>query len=101
MNLARRLPTATDPCGQITYTTADDSNEGQGIGRIDYQLSQDHSVFGRYMATFVKKAPAYEGGSDNVIKAANSGINNLAHALTLGDTMVLGPTMGQRIREAH
>ena len=101
MNLARRLPTATDPCGQITYTTADDSNEGQGIGRIDYQLSQDHSVFGRYMATFVKKAPAYQGGSDNVIKAANSGINNLAHALTLGDTMVFGPTMVNAIRVAY
>jgi len=101
MNLARRLPTATDPCGQITYTTADDSNEGQGIGRIDYQLSQDHSLFGRYMATFVKKAPAYEGGSDNVIKAANSGINNLAHALTLGDTMVFGPTVVNAIRVAY
>src|SRR5205814_2911330 len=101
LNLARRLPTATDPCGQITYTTTDDSNEGQGIGRIDYQLSQDHSLFGRYMATFVKKQPAYEGGSDNVLKAADSGINNLAHALTLGDTMVFGPTMVNAIRVAY
>src|SRR5436190_7017083 len=101
MNLARRLPTATDPCGQITYTTADDSNEGQAIGRIDYQLTKDHSVFGRYMATYIKKPPAYQGGSDNVIKAANSGINNLAHALTLGDTMVFGPTMVNAIRVAY
>jgi hypothetical protein len=37
LKLARRLPTATDPCGQITYQTKDDSNEGQGIGRIDYR----------------------------------------------------------------
>src|SRR5947207_7186306 len=101
MNLARRLPTATDPCGQITYSTADDSNEGQGIGRIDYQLSQDHSLFGRYMATFVKKQPAYEGGNDNVLKAADSGIDNLAHALTLGDTMVFGPAMVNAIRVAY
>jgi hypothetical protein len=101
LNLARRLPTATDPCGQITYTTTGDSNEGQGVGRIDYQMTQDHTLFGRYMATFVKKPPAYEGGSDNVLKAADSGINNLAHALTLGDTMVFGPTMVNAIRVAY
>jgi len=101
MRLAGRLPTATDPCGQITYATSDDRNEGQGIGRVDYQMTQDHSLFGRYMATFVKKAPAYQGGDDNVIKAANSGINNLAHALTLGDTMVFGPTMVNAIRVAY
>ena len=101
MNFARRLPTATDPCGQITYTTTGDSNEGQGIGRIDYQMTKDNTVFGRYMATFVKKPPAYEGGSDNVLKAADSGIDNLAHALTLGDTMVFGPTMVNAIRVAY
>jgi hypothetical protein len=101
LNLARRLPTATDPCGQITYSTSADSNEGQGIGRIDYQMTQDHTVFGRYMATFIKKPPAYEGGSDIVIKAADGGLNNLAHALTIGDTMVFGPTMVNAIRVAY
>jgi hypothetical protein len=101
MNLARRLPATTDPCGQITFTTADDSNEGQGIGRIDYQLTADQSVFGRYMATFIKKPPAYEGGSDNVLKAQNSGFDNLAHALTLGDTWVLGPATVNSIRVAY
>jgi hypothetical protein len=101
MNLARRLPTATDPCGQITYATSADSNEGQGIGRIDYQMTKDHSLFGRYMATFIKKPPAYEGGSDNVIKAADGGLDNLAHALTLGDTMVFGASMVNAIRVAY
>ena len=101
MNLARRLPATTDPCGQITYQTTGDSNEGQGIGRLDYQLTTDHSVFGRYMATFIKKPPAYEGGSDNVLKAIDPGLDNLAHALTLGDTWVLGPTMVNSIRVAY
>ncbi|HEU5257437.1 MAG TPA: TonB-dependent receptor [Vicinamibacterales bacterium] len=101
MRLAGRLPTATDPCGQITYSTTADSNEGQGIGRIDYQMTQDHTVFGRYMATFIKKPPAYQGGSDIVIKAADGGLDNLAHALTLGDTMVFGPSMVNAIRVAY
>jgi hypothetical protein len=108
MNLARRLPTATDPCGQITFDTTDDSNEGQGVGRIDYQLTGNHSVFGRYMATFIRKSPAYQGGSDNVLKAgvaspgsAPGGLDNLAHAFTIGDTWVLGPTMVNSIRVAY
>ncbi len=101
LNIARRLPATTDPCGQITFATTDDSNEGQAIGRLDYQWTADHSVFGRYMATFIKKPPAYEGGSDNVLKAANSGFDNLAQTLTLGDTMVLGPTAVNAIRVAY
>ena len=101
LNLTRRLPATTDPCGQITFSTTDDSNEGQGIGRIDYQMTSDHSVFGRYMATFIKKAPAYQGGSDNVLKAVSPGIDNLAHTLTLGDTMIFGPTLVNSIRVAY
>ena len=101
MNLARRLPATTDPCGQITYQTTGDSNEGQGIGRLDYQLTTDHSLFGRYMATFIRKPPAYQGGSDNVLKAIDPGLDNLAHALTLGDTWVLGPAMVNSIRVAY
>ncbi|MBI2188019.1 MAG: TonB-dependent receptor [Acidobacteria bacterium] len=101
LRLASKLPTATDPCGQITFQTTDDSNEGQAVGRLDYQWTSDHTVFGRYMATLIKKSPAYEGGSDNVLKAANSGFDNLAHTLTLGDTMVFGPTMVNAIRFAY
>jgi carboxypeptidase family protein/TonB-dependent receptor-like protein len=101
MRLAQKLPRTNDPCGQITFQTTDDSNEGQGVGRMDYQVTPDHSVFGRYMATFIKKNPAYEGGSDNVLKAINSGLDNLAHALTLGDTWVLGPAMVNSIRVAY
>ena len=101
LNLARRLPATTDPCGQITFQTTDHSNEGQGVGRMDYQMTADHSVFGRYMATFIRKPPAYEGGSDNVLKAINSGLDNLAHALTVGDTWVIGPTMVNSIRVAY
>ena len=53
------------------------------------------------MATFIKKPPAYQGGDDNVLKAIDSGLNNLAHALTLGDTWVLGPTVVNSIRVAY
>ncbi|HKQ75918.1 MAG TPA: carboxypeptidase-like regulatory domain-containing protein, partial [Blastocatellia bacterium] len=37
LNLVTRLPSTTDPCGQITYPTTEDSDEGQAVGRMDYQ----------------------------------------------------------------
>ncbi|MBI4886782.1 MAG: TonB-dependent receptor [Acidobacteria bacterium] len=106
LNLARRLPATTDPCGQITYQTGDDSNEGQAIGRLDFQWSADHSVFGRYMNAFLKKTPPYTGEGDNVLKAAGipgsvPGLDNMAHMLTLGDTIVFGPTMVNSVRVAY
>src|SRR6266850_340163 len=51
LNLLKRLPTSTDPCGQMTYTLRNDSNQLQSIGRIDYQRTKDDTIFGRYMAT--------------------------------------------------
>src|SRR5580765_1122732 len=55
LKMASFLPKTTDPCGQITYSQPDDRDEGQYVGRVDYQLSGNHSVFGRYMASRDKK----------------------------------------------
>ena len=43
VKLAGCLPKTTDPCGQITYSQPDDRDEGQYVGRVDYQLSTNHS----------------------------------------------------------
>ncbi|MBI2188014.1 MAG: TonB-dependent receptor [Acidobacteria bacterium] len=100
LNLVRRLPSSTDPCGQITFQTTEDSNEGQAVGRIDYQQSSNHTIFGRYMATFFRRDPAYQGEGDNILKASGDGLKNLAHSLALGDTVVFGPTAVNAIRVA-
>ena len=52
------------------------------------------------MATFVKEAPAYEGGSDNVLKTYNPGLNNLAQSFTVADTMIFGSAMVNTLRFA-
>jgi hypothetical protein len=100
LRLAAKLPSTTDPCGQITYSTTEDFNEGQAIGRVDYQQSANHSIFGRYLATFFRRDPAYQGEGDNILKASGDGLKNLTHSLTLGDTMVFGPAAVNAIRVA-
>src|SRR6266850_3304541 len=71
-------------CGQVTYGQPADRKQGQGIGRVDYQLSQTHSIFGRYMATF-DKSPAPYAQTGSILTLAGAGsINNLAQSATGG-----------------
>ena len=96
LSLAKRLPATTDPCGQIAYTSTDDSTEGQAVSRIDYQWTGNHSLFGRYMATSVKN-PTPLTRSDSILSLYNTsrlagvpGLDKLAQSLAIGDTLVFG-----------
>jgi len=100
LNLAKRLPTTDDPCGQVTYATKDDNNEGQAVGKIDFQLTPNHAVFGRYMATFFKQEAAFAKDPDNVLVTNDPGTNNLAQSFTFGDTMILSSNTVNSFRMA-
>jgi len=99
LKLAGFLPKTTNPCGQITYSAPDDRDEGQYVGRVDYQLGANRSLFGRYMASRDKKPSAY-GTTGNVLTAQNPSIDNLAQSLTLGDTTVFGNSTVNGLRFA-
>lgn len=99
LNLARRLPATTDPCGETRYSATEDTDEAQTVGRLDFQLSANQSIFGRYMATSVVR-PAPLSKSDNILTSAISGLDNLAQSFALGDTMVLGGSMVNSLRFA-
>ena len=101
LKLVSYLPKADDQqCGQVTYGQPADRKQGQGLGRVDYQLSDKHAVFGRYMATF-DKSPAPYAQTNNILTLAGAGsINNLAQSLTLGETTVIGANFVNAIRGA-
>jgi len=100
MNLARRLPTTTDPCGETRFSLPSDRDEGQAIGRVDYQRTANDTLFGRYMYTFDKR-PAPLSKSDNVLTTTTSAVDNYAQSLTLGDTRVFGANMVNSLRFAY
>ncbi|HXD17772.1 MAG TPA: carboxypeptidase regulatory-like domain-containing protein [Vicinamibacterales bacterium] len=99
VKLASYLPKADDQdCGQVTYGQPADRKQGQGIGRVDYQLSQRHSLFGRYMATF-DTSPAPYAQTSNLLTLAGAGsIDNLAQSATGGMTTVLGANFVNAMR---
>src|SRR5579862_9345983 len=52
VKIANRFPAALDPaCGKITYGVANNPNELQAVGKVDYQYRANHSIFGRYLVT--------------------------------------------------
>ena len=100
VKISQRLPTTTDPCGRIAYSRKTLPREGQSIGRIDWQISQNHSLFGRYMRTTTFWDPALLN-SDTILSAAGAGAggrDSSSQSLAIGDTMVLSNTTVNNIR---
>jgi hypothetical protein len=91
MNIARRLPSTTDPCGDIRFSAPQHYNQGQAIAKTDYQAGANHSLFGRYMLTFDEQLPGWPD-SGNVLTTRPEDTNqwHRAHSLTVGDTTVFG-----------
>jgi len=101
VNIARRLPTATDPCGRVAYSRARPQDDTQYIGKMDVQLSQNHSLFGRYIFTTNKLTPPLELQPENLLVSSLGGRDNKSHSFTAGDTLVLSNTMVNAFRVAY
>ena len=100
LNLARRLPATTDPCGQITSKTSNSSDQHQAVGRIDYQLTTNHLVFGRYMMTSYDEPAPFSLNPDNVLTTGTPGLDNLAQSVAAGSTLVFGNNTVNALRFA-
>jgi hypothetical protein len=88
--LVKYLPTTSDPCGKLTYSTPSIQNEDQGVGRIDWIQNSKHTLFGRYFQT-AYTAPAFYDPT-NVLVTGSPGNNEGVHAITIGDTYTFTPT---------
>src|SRR5207237_10197891 len=93
LNLAARLPKTTDPCCQFTYKVSNDENQYQPITRIDFQVTHNQLIFGRYMGSKTKDPAPWSGPGDNVLKTSAVGTNNMLHAVALGYTQVLSASI--------
>ena len=100
LRVTQALPTTTDPCGRVNYSRSRPQDEAQYIGKVDIQLSPNHSLFGRYMMTTIKWTPPLQLQPENILVSSQGGRDNKAHSFTLGDTMVLSNTTVNALRLA-
>jgi Carboxypeptidase regulatory-like domain len=100
VNFSSKLPKTDDPCGKVIYGNPTLENDYMMIGRIDYQRSSSHSIFGRYLVESVFIPPAYDL-NHNLLSAqgnASVGSDGLAQAFTIGDTYLFGSNVVNAVR---
>ncbi|HXP85191.1 MAG TPA: TonB-dependent receptor [Bryobacteraceae bacterium] len=89
-----QLPIATDPCGKVQFGIKPVTNEDFTVDKVDYQLSQRHSIFGRYELARLIDPPGYVPGNLLSTGQATNGpyttypvVNNWqTQTFTIGDT---------------
>ena len=91
LKVASRLPSSTDPCGEITYGSRDIEDHHEFVSKIDYQVSDQHSLFGRYMHQRVFSPSPFEFTPDNPMNVGREE-KVRGHAFTFGSTYLLGAT---------
>ena len=95
------VQSAVSPCGIYNYQAPVNFTENQGLGRIDYHISDRNTIFGRYFITNWNQQPgnpnlpAAQGG---LFIAAIDGAVNRVQNLTLGDTYLFGSNTVNSIR---
>jgi hypothetical protein len=100
LQISRRLPATTDPCGRVAYSRRSESDEIQAIGKVDVQVSTNHTIFGRYMATTYVQPPPFSFEDANILASTIGGRDNLAQSFTAGDTLVLSSNVVNSLRFA-
>ncbi len=93
------LPKTNDPCGKTFFGIITDQNEIQGVGRLDYQVSDKQTIFARYIATTYHQPIPYTL-DPNVLVTTTGGRDNLAQTYTFGDTFLISGTKVNSFRAA-
>jgi len=83
-----RFPRSTDPCGSTTFGGVSKTNEYLTVGKVDYQKSDNHSMFVRYMGARKDQSADYDGR--NILSSTSGQINQRTHGLVFGDTYLIG-----------
>ncbi len=84
--IAQKLPVPQDQqCGEYTYGLQEKDDEHFGVGKVDYSLNPNHTIFARYVGTQDGEPSPYSL-SQNLLATSAAGFNDFDQSLTLGDT---------------
>jgi hypothetical protein len=101
LKLAAALPATTGPCGNTSFGLVTKIDEGQYVSRVDYQLNQKESLFGRYTTTAYYRPPSYTFTPGNLLSTGQGGFDDRATSAIVGDTYLFSPTTVNTFRVAY
>ena len=88
VKISSLLPAATNACGLVSYGVKANNDEHVGVGRVDYQWTQKHSLFGRAVVANLEQPGAYDG--KNPLTFASGTAQYRDFSVALGDTYLIG-----------
>src|SRR3989475_4411813 len=91
LNLVKKLPQSTDPCGLVTFGVPFRVDTTQIVGKGDWQLNAAHSVMGRFLRTMERQPVPFSLAPDNLLTTFDRGRSNTADSYALGDTWLVSP----------
>lgn len=89
MKILQKVPVSTDPCGKVQFGVPNDSSERLLVGKVDFSIDQNHSLFGRYLYGRYANPVVYDG--TNILQITGVDRKNQAHAMTVGHNWILSP----------
>jgi Carboxypeptidase regulatory-like domain len=94
VKITSKLPTALDECGKTLYGMPKLEDDHTFVSRIDYQRSDKHSIFGRYLYDDITVPPPFDV-THNLVTSTGiaTGNRGRAQGLTLGDTYLISPNV--------
>jgi len=97
VELVRRTnATTVDGCGRVLFGRKTNADEWLPVAKMDYQVSQKQSLFGRFQLARLDTPSDYDGQS--IISISNPNFYRRVKSFVLGDTYSVSPTMVSSFR---
>ena len=90
------FPTSTNPCGTVQFGRSTRSNQYDSLARTDYQKSDKHSLFVRYLQAHLDQPSDYD--PKNLLAASTAALNFQTTAVAFGDTYLIGASTVSNFR---
>ena len=87
----------------MQYGLPSETDEWQNVAKVDFTMSEKHSLFGRYIATSQFTPPPFslEAAEQNLLVTRIGGRDNLAQSFTLGENYVINSGTLNAVRFAY
>jgi hypothetical protein len=100
LKLTARLPKTDDPCGEFKFGRVSNDDQKQFVSKLDYQYSNKHSMFGRFLRSTDDVPSPYKYTPDIVMNAQN-GTTAWSNAMALGSTYLINSATVNSLRVSY
>ena len=91
LNLAKTLPVTNDPCGRVNYPQLAGQDENLYVAKMDWQISDKSSFFGRFMLGDLNNVSTFDG--TNPLSINVYGYHDYDYGLALGHTYLFSANL--------